>query len=139
MDSDEGSYDAPITQSTSETTKRNERFEKIRQRREEIAQSATPISSVLSSSTAPSPVVIPNEQPPQSDTPMRMNLVQEAANFLANPKVVNAPMNSKRKFLSVKKGLTEAEIDEAVRRATGAYFTSQSCCFPRFCSNINVS
>jgi hypothetical protein len=49
---------------------------------------------------------------------LRADLIADAVLFLTNPKVVSAPLETKRKFLTQRKGMTEAEVDEAVRRST---------------------
>ncbi|XP_064385091.1 peroxisomal membrane protein PEX14-like [Halichondria panicea] len=61
--------------------------------------------SVLATNPPPPPV-------PQS----RASLVDLAVKFLTNPRVTGSPMDQKRAFLT-KKGLTEAEIDQAIQLA----------------------
>lgn len=48
---------------------------------------------------------------------LRQDLIDKAIGFLTHPKVQDTPLSRKRDFLREKKGMTEAEIDEAVRRA----------------------
>lgn len=48
---------------------------------------------------------------------LRQDLVEKAIGFLTHPKVADTPLGRRRDFLREKKGMTEAEIDEAVRRA----------------------
>ena len=50
-------------------------------------------------------------------SPVRDDLVGAAVSFLTNPKVEHTPEASKRRFLTERKGLTVAEVDEAFRRA----------------------
>lgn len=47
----------------------------------------------------------------------REDIVNDAVDFLSNPKIVSAATASKRKFLSQRKGLSDLEIDEAFRRS----------------------
>lgn len=48
---------------------------------------------------------------------LREDLIDKAVGFLTHPKVQDTPLSRKREFLREKKGLTEAEIDEAIKRA----------------------
>ena len=53
---------------------------------------------------------------PQPATQLREDMIGNAIPFLTNPRVINSPEDRKRKFLQYK-GLTDAEIDEAMIRA----------------------
>ncbi len=48
---------------------------------------------------------------------LREDLIEKAIGFLTHPKVADTSLARKRDFLREKKGMTEAEINEAVRRA----------------------
>ncbi|KAK2076383.1 hypothetical protein QBZ16_000908 [Prototheca wickerhamii] len=66
-----------------------------------------------SSTTAPAVTI---EEIPSTSVPtLREDQIQNAVSFLSHPKVRSSPMDQKRQFLE-RKGLTEAEIAEAVRR-----------------------
>jgi hypothetical protein len=53
----------------------------------------------------------------QQQQPLREDLIEKAIGFLTHPKVADTSLARKRDFLREKKGMTEAEINEAVRRA----------------------
>jgi hypothetical protein len=48
---------------------------------------------------------------------LREDLIEKAIGFLTHPKVADTALSRKRDFLREKKGMTEAEINEAVKRA----------------------
>ena len=85
-----------------------------------MAQNPSSVSSALTQTTALTPVTVKETSPVaslSSNAALRSDLVQEAVDFLNNPRVASAPLATKRKFLTQRKGLTEAEVDEAVRRS----------------------
>lgn len=49
--------------------------------------------------------------------PLRNDLIEKAIGFLTHPKVQDTPLSRKRDFLREKKGMTNAEIEEAIRRS----------------------
>jgi peroxin-14 len=55
--------------------------------------------------------------PPVPADVLRENLVQQATTFLNDPKVASSPLAKKLAFLETK-GLTQPEIQEAVKRST---------------------
>lgn len=61
--------------------------------------------------------VSPMETSFQPAVALRHDLIDKAIGFLTHPKVQDTPLSRKRDFLREKKGMTEAEIDEAVRKA----------------------
>ncbi len=52
-----------------------------------------------------------------SSAALREDLIEKAIGFLTHPKVADTPLSRKKDFLREKKGMTEAEINEAVKRA----------------------
>ncbi|KAJ3695303.1 hypothetical protein LUZ60_000680 [Juncus effusus] len=56
-----------------------------------------------------------SESQSQGSEPMREDQIQNAVNFLSNPRVRGSPVAQRRSFLE-QKGLTKDEIDEAFRR-----------------------
>lgn len=130
--SEEGAYDAPVDQldassqptdngAAAQAAERRARLERLRQRRTEIGQNAGSVSSSLAQTSAPQPVTIKDHSPLTSSAGsavLRNDIVQEAVGFLTDPRVASAPTATKRRFLTQKKGLTEAEVDEAFRQAT---------------------
>lgn len=142
--SQEGSYDAPIDQlplnsapvtqpdATQLAAERQARIDRVRQRRTEMAQTPSSVSSALTQTSAPSPVAVPtiapSSPPAATSSPtaaLRPEMIQDAVDFLNNPRVASAPMATKRKFLTQRKGLTEAEVDEAVRRTSSSTPTNR--------------
>lgn len=146
MDSErstEGAYDAPLDQSPTPpsnfgstnanqlASERQARIDQVRARRAEMAQNPSSVSSVLTQTAAPSPVTITESVPiaSTSSASLRADMVKDAIDFLNNPRVASAPIATKKKFLMQRKGLTEAEVEEAVRRSTpGACQKSESSC-----------
>lgn len=129
---DEGAYDAPVDSYPSNTSpldsnangnqaaERQARLDKVRQRRAELAQNRSSVSSNLTQTSAPLPTVAKESALAplsSSSTSIRSDIVREAVEFLTNPRVASAPVATKRRFLTERKGLTEAEADEAFRRA----------------------
>lgn len=141
--SNEGSYDAPLEQIAPNTldsemprasvlaAERQARINRAKQRRSEMAQNPASVSSALSSSGTPTPVKIPDTSSASlasNNAALRTELVKEAVDFLNNPRVAGKPLVSKRNFLIQRKGLTEAEVDEAVRRSNpGTTLWSSFC------------
>lgn len=139
---DEGAYDAPLESYPSSApqtgsvndgnpaAERQARFDKVFQRRAELSQNRSPISSKLTQTSAPMPAV-PKETSlaplASSSAGLRSDIVREAVEFLTNPRVASAPTATKRRFLTERKGLTEAEADEAFRRAQAS-----TLCIDRF-------
>ncbi len=67
-------------------------------------------------SQAPVPTYAASEYDAPQPAQLREDMIANAIPFLTNPRVVNSPEDRKRKFLQFK-GLTDAEIDEAMIRA----------------------
>ena len=55
--------------------------------------------------------------PPQQPAKLRDDLIEKAVGFLTHPKVQDSSLDRKKAFLREKKGLSDAEIEEAIRRA----------------------
>jgi hypothetical protein len=131
--SSEGSYDAPLDQlpsapsnfeappATQLASERQARIDRVRQRRTEMAQNPSSVSSALTQTSVPSPITIKETAPvstASSTAAIRPELIQEAVDFLNNPRVASAPLATKKRFLIQRKGLTEAEVEEAVKRSS---------------------
>jgi hypothetical protein len=58
-------------------------------------------------------------------TPIRESVVENAVNFLTNPRIRSAPASQKTEFLQ-KKGLSSSEITEALKRASAVTSTTQT-------------
>lgn len=138
---DEGAYDAPVdsfppntsqidaNNNGNQAAERQARLEKVRQRRAELAQNRSSVSSNLTQTSAPLPTVAKESSLAplsSSSSSIRSDIVREAVEFLTNPRVASAPVATKRRFLTERKGLTEAEADEAFRRAQSSTYRNDS-------------
>lgn len=89
-----------------------------------VAQPTTPPATttapppVATTTPAPTTTTTPTPTPAATSTPatLREDLVKSAVSFLSSPNVQSADRSKKVAFLQ-KKGLNQAEIDEAFKRA----------------------